>query len=233
SKPEDFIIHSLIRSSKAAMTSTEAILEWAIRYKRPVHIAHISTPQEVAMILKANKLGAHISCEVAPHHLLLDTSYYSKFGSLVKMNPPIRSLEEVQQLNRHFSNGEIDIWATDHAPHTKEEKATTVRKAPSGVPGIELFYPLFFECLARNKIPLEKLFSMANSKPAKLFGFDKLGEIKPGNFADFVFMEAGEYLVDETKLLGKSHWSPYHGFKLKHKVLACFNSGELKYSNLI
>ena len=121
--PAAFQVHSRIRSSEAAHASTRTILEWAERsYKRPVHIAHVSTPVEIELIAEFKARGTHCTSEVAPHHLIFSVEDYARLGPFVKMNPPLRSPSEVEALRRLVALGAVDMFATDHAPHTRDKR---------------------------------------------------------------------------------------------------------------
>lgn len=221
----DFRVHSEIRSSAAAHASTRAILEWARSYRRPVHIAHVSTPLEVELVLEAKALGLPVTCEVAPHHLLFSTDDYARLGPLVKMNPPLRPANEVEQLKRLFGLGQIDVWATDHAPHTLAEKRSEVARSPSGVPGVELFYQLLFECCRLTGLDPDTAVAMASETPARLFGFPRLGAIRDGHAADFVLATEAPWRVRGEEVVSKCGWTPYDGLTLPLDVRATWCQG--------
>lgn len=224
-KKSDFVVHSEIRSSAAAHASTRAILEWAASYRRPVHIAHVSTPLEVELVQEAKARGLPVTCEVCPHHLLFSTEDYARLGGLVKMNPPLRSLAEVEELRRLFGLGLIDVWATDHAPHTWEEKQLDVGRSPSGVPAIEYFYPLLFACSQMTGLALADAVKMASSTPARLFGFPDLGELADGYAADFVLMREQPWQVCQEEVVSKCGWTPYDKLTLPLDVHATWSRG--------
>jgi len=226
-----FAVHSEIRSSAAAHLSTRTILDWARKsYRRPVHIAHVSTPVEVEMIAEARAGGASVTCEVAPHHLLMSTDDYERLGPLVKMNPPLRSKAEMEALGRLVALGAVDVYATDHAPHLLAEKQTDVEHAPSGVPSLEFFYPLLFAVSRRIGLELTKAIAMASARPAQLFGFKAKGQIADGFDADFVWLsEAGSRVANQS-VLSKCGWSPYDGMDLPRDVLATWVRGRRVYA---
>lgn len=225
-----FAIHSVIRSSETAHASTRTILHWAkTSYKRPIHIAHVSTPLEVEMIAECKAQGMKVTCEVAPHHLLLSTADYERLGPLGKMNPPLRSPEEVAHLQRLVSQGLVDIFATDHAPHLMSEKLTTVGKSPSGVPSLEFYYPLIFEVARITGLDLSLAVSMSSELPAKLFGFEDRGRIASGCKADFVWMGDHPFVVKNQDVVSRCGWSPYDGWTLPRDVRATWVDGELRY----
>lgn len=221
----DFVVHSEIRSSAAAHASTRAILEWAASYRRPVHIAHVSTPLEVELVQEAKARGLPVTCEVCPHHLWFSTEDYAQLGGLVKMNPPLRSLAEVEELRRLFGLGLIDVWATDHAPHTWEEKQQDIAHSPSGVPAVELFYPLLFACSRMTGLALADAVRMASATPAKLFGFSQLGALADGYAADFVLIKEDAWQVRQEEVVSKCGWTPYDKANLPADVHATWSRG--------
>lgn len=221
-----FRVHSEIRSSEAAHASTRTILEWArTSYKRPIHIAHVSTPLEVELVAEAKARGVPVTCEVAPHHLLLSTDDYERLGPLAKMNPPLRSPAEVERLLRLVAQGHVDLFATDHAPHLLKEKFVEVARSPSGVPALELFYPLVFEIARRCGLALDRMVAMAAAIPAALFGFKDLGSVAVGRRADFVWIGSAPFRVRNIDVVSKCGWTPYDGWELPRGVLATWARG--------
>ena len=225
----DFVVHSEIRSSEAAHASTRAILAWAASYRRPVHIAHISTPLEVELVAEAKAAGLPVTCEIAPHHLLFSTDDYERLGGLVKMNPPLRPQAEVDALRRMFGLGMIDVWATDHAPHTWAEKQVDVARCPSGVPGVELFYQLLFACCDMTGLSRADGVRMASETPARLFGFPELGALRDGYQADFVMVEARPWQVRGEEVVSKCGWTPYDGLILPLDLRATWCQGVRRF----
>jgi dihydroorotase len=222
----DFEVHSLIRDSATAHASTKIILEWAEAYKRPVHIAHVSTPLEVEMVQAYKAKGLPITCEVAPHHVLFSTDDYARLGPLVKMNPPLRSRAEKDALLKLVGQGAVDIFATDHAPHLLSEKHQEVAKSPSGVPAVELFYPLVFKIAEMTGLSSQKILEMSASRPAELFGFHTKGQLADGFDGDFVWIRRENFLVRNEEVVSKCGWTPYDGFNLPVKVMGTWNRGK-------
>ena len=221
-----FAVHSEIRSSEAAHASTRTILEWArTSYKRPIHIAHVSTPLEVELVAEARARGVPVTCEVAPHHLLFSTDDYPRLGPLVKMNPPLRSPREVEDLCRLVGQGLVDVFATDHAPHTLAEKRSEVARSPSGVPSVELFWPLVLEIVRRTGLPLAKAVAMSTEVPARLFGFAGKGRLADGADADFVWLGDTELVVRNEDVVSKCGWTPFDGWRLPRDVVATWTRG--------
>jgi dihydroorotase len=226
-----FRVHSQIRSSSAAHESTRAILDWGLAsYRRPIHIAHCSTPVEVEMVMEYRARGLPVTTEVAPHHLLLSTDDYERLGPLAKMNPPLRSPQEVEALRRHVGAGHVEVYATDHAPHTRAEKFVEVAKSPSGVPAVELYYPLLFEIARVTGLSPAKAVTMAATRPAELFGFKDQGRIADGFVADCAWLSDAPFTVRGEETVSKCGWTPYDGWQLPRDVLGTWNRGRRVYS---
>jgi dihydroorotase len=229
-KPEDFAWHSRIRDTRVAMTSTRAILEWAKSRPVNIHIAHISTPEEVDLIIKARKQGVRVTCEVAPHHLVFSTKDYKNWGGFLKMNPPIREEAQVQRLQQQFADKEIEIYATDHAPHTLEEKRRTdYLDCPSGIPSLEFFAPLLFYTAKKSGLDYGHAVAMATSVPSRLFGMPEIGTLKSNALASFSIVKREPYTITERDIQAKCGWSPYLHLEMPVKVVATWHLGELKY----
>ena len=229
--PDSFAVHSRIRSSEAAMSSARTILDWAVRENRAIHIAHLSTPGEVGLIREARARGGRITSEVAPHHLLFSTDDYGRLGSRIKMNPPVRSPEEVRDLRRCYGEGRIEIFATDHAPHTLEEKAVReYDRCPSGVPALEFFLPLLLKCAEISGMSTESAVRSAAEVPARVFGFPRTGRLAPGFDANLVWVREEEQIPRDKELLSKCGWTPYDGLPLPARVMSTWHKGRLVYS---
>lgn len=224
-----FRIHTALRSSQTAYTATKKILAWAVQHQYRVHIAHLSTPRELELIAEARQQGARITSEVAPHHLLLCDDDYDSLGPLLKVNPPVRSKAEMLALRSAFGQGAIEVFATDHAPHTLLEKAAPYDHCPSGMPSIDFFAPLLFDCAQQADLSLDKAVDMAASVPADLYGFADYGRIAPGAYANFVWIQAQPLWLDEKEVLSKCGWTPYHGRRLPVTVAATWHRGKVVY----
>lgn len=174
------------------------------------HFCHISTIESTNLIRNSRS-----TFEVTPHHLLLSTSEWDRLGNLINVNPPLRKKTEVEAMLE--SIGFADIIASDHAPHTVEDK----REGAPGFPGVETMYPLMMSLVANNTTSLDKVVNKIAQRPAELFGFEGYGEIKEGNYANlavFDFSEKKE--ISEEDLHTNSGWTPYEGMEaiFPHKV---------------
>lgn len=229
--PDSFKVHSDIRSSMAAHKSTQTILDWAHKQGLAVHIAHLSTPAEVELIQHARSRGQVVTSEVAPHHLVFSTNDYERLGSRIKMNPPVRSEGEREQLCRQFGEGLIHAFATDHAPHTIEEKSETeYTKCPSGVPSVEWFTPLLLTLGKRYGLSLEQAVDMGSASAYKLIGIEDRGRIAEGFSADFVLLEEGKFEITEANIASKCGWTPFDGMEVDYRVSETWHKGVRVYA---
>jgi dihydroorotase len=224
-----YAVHSELRDSRSAVQATAAILRWAKRWGRAVHIAHVSTPAEMELIVAARREGLKVSSEVCPHHLLFSTADYERLGGFLKVNPPVRSPEEVVDLRRYFARGAIDCFATDHAPHTREEKQRPYAQCPSGIPAVEFFWPLFYRAAQSSGASIPDLVSMVSLTPAKLFGFSRLGALRPGFRASWAWVKRTAGVIAPTDIRARCQWSPYQGEPAVLSVQATWQDGICRY----
>lgn len=228
--PKGFEVHSKIRSSESAHRSTQAILDWGLKHNIKIHIAHLSTPKEIEMIKEARAKGLNATSEVAPHHLVFSTDDYERLGSLIKMNPPVRSPEEVEEMQRAFGRGDIEVFATDHAPHTRDEKAEKAYgRCPSGVPAVEFFAPMLLTLAERYGLSLEAGVRMGAEAPTALLGLTDRGSIEVGKRADLVVLEKGRFPISGDDIASKCGWTPYEGMEMNYRVLKTWSNGVLVF----
>lgn len=192
-----------------------------------LHLAHISCKKSLELVTEGKKEGLNLTCEVTPHHLALDQEAIKKMGSNARMNPPLRSREDVLALQQGVTEGLIDAIATDHAPHTPEEKDVSFNKAPRGVVGLEtalgVIWKELFYGLNLSPLLLGKLLAENPRKILKL----PLQDIKVGNKADLtVINPAREWSVDPPKFYSKSRNSPFSGENLQGKPVLVFKNGQ-------
>jgi dihydroorotase (multifunctional complex type) len=174
-----------------------------------VHICHVTIPESVKLVRKT----PNATCEASAHHLLLNQSVFHEFGTLAICVPPIRTEKYRSGLWRLFSRGEVDILASDHAPHRLEEKITAnAWQAASGIPGLETSLPLMFTQLANGRLTLRRLVEATATLPAKIFHLHRKGEIKEGYDADIVLVDPKErFRVEPESFLSKAKFSPFKG----------------------
>jgi len=221
-------IHNLIRSPECAHEAMREVLHLAKKYGTRVHVCHVSTDREVDSLRKFK--SKKISAEVTPHHLFLTEKDYKMYGTLIKVNPPIRGLIDQVALWEGLKKGWIDMIATDHAPHLMEEKERPYTNAPSGVPGVQTMLPLLLNAVNEKKLSLEEVVRLTSYNPAKMFGIKNKGVISVGADADLtvVNMKMPERICHRF-LFSKCGWSPYHDWVLKGWPVMTFVNGELMY----
>lgn len=193
-----------------------------------VNVQHISSRNAVAAVALAKKLGADVWAEVTPHHLTLDETAVLEFGSLAKMNPPLRTKEDREALIEALKDGTIDMIATDHAPHSKEEKEKPLTEAPSGIIGLETSLPLCVtELVKKGRLSYVELFEKMCLNPARLYRLDS-GYLAEGGPADLVIFDDQEEFAAGS-FVSKSSNSPFIGRTLFGKVKATICSGKAVY----
>lgn len=205
--------HSRIRDHRAAVTATLRAIDLAVRHKHRFHVLHVSTAQEVEILARQNDL---ITAEACPHHLFLDISDYARLGTLAQMNPSLKTADDRAALWRGLADGAIQIMATDHAPHTLEEKRAPYPASPSGVPAVELFLPLMLNEVNRGRCTLQDLAAWMSDGPARIWDIVGKGRIAPGYDADLVLVDmAMEREVRNEDQRCKCGWTPWHGTRLQ------------------
>lgn len=203
----------------------------AEKYGR-VHIAHVSSSRSVELIRQAKKRGVVITCETAPHYFSLTEEAVRQYNTNAKVNPPLKTAQDVKAIIKGLADGTIDVIATDHAPHNIEEKALEFNLASSGMIGLETALALTFAKLINPKVlTLQKAIEKLAVNPAKILRLNK-GCLKPGWDADVIIVDpSAEWTVDATKLASKSKNTPFDGWKLKGKVLWTIVNGKVVVKN--
>ncbi|MBW4581595.1 MAG: dihydroorotase [Tildeniella nuda ZEHNDER 1965/U140] len=209
----DPAVHSQIQDNEAALQATQLALKLSKKYQRRLHILHMSTAEE-ADLLRHDK-PTWVTAEVTPQHLLLNTSAYETIGTLAQMNPPLRSPHDNNVLWQALLDGVIDFIATDHAPHTLEEKAQTYPNSPSGMPGVETSLPLMLTQAMQGRCTVAQVAHWMSTAVAKAYRIPKKGAIAPGYDADLVLVDLDTYRpVLREELQTKCKWSPFEGWSL-------------------
>ena len=222
--------HALIRSPEVALRATRVAVELSRKYLRRLHILHTTT-QEEAEFLAANKAGLPISAEVCPQHFLLHApECYDNLGTYAQMNPPLREKRHGEALWHALKNGVIDCIATDHAPHTREEKDKGFPHAPSGMPGVETSLPLMLNRVNQGLCTLQEVVKWMCENPARLYGLKNKGRIQAGYDADLTLIDMNrEKTIENGKLQTKVNWSPYNGWKTKGWPVVTMVNGNVVY----
>ncbi|YAI81817.1 MAG: dihydroorotase [cyanobacterium endosymbiont of Rhopalodia sterrenbergii] len=221
-------IHSQIQDEKVALNATKLALKLSNKYQRRLHILHLSTGIE-AELLRKNKPN-WVTAEVTPQHLLLNTDAYYTMGTLAQMNPPLRSPSNNAALWRALLDGIIDFIATDHAPHTLEEKAKGYPHSPSGMPGVETSLPLMLTQTKLGHCSVSQVANWMSTAVAKAYKIPNKGLIKPGYDADLVLVDLENYAtVQREKLQTKCGWSPFEGWELTGWPIVTIVGGQVVY----
>ena len=209
----DPAVHSQIQDDIAALNATKLALELSIKYQRRLHILHLSTAIEVEL-LRQHK-PTWVTAEVTPQHLVLNTDAYAAIGTLAQMNPPLRSHHDNDVLWAGLLDGTIDFIATDHAPHTLEEKAKGYPYTPSGMPGVETSLPVMLTQAVAGKCTIEQVADWMSTAVAKAYQIPNKGSIQVGFDADLVLVDVENYHpVERQTLETKCGWSPFEGWNL-------------------
>jgi dihydroorotase len=220
--------HSKIQDDRAALMATERALRLSKKYQRRLHILHLSTALE-ADLLRQDK-PAWVTAEVTPQHLLLNSSAYETLGTLAQMNPPLRSPHDNEVLWQALLDGVIDFIATDHAPHTLEDKAKGYPNTPSGMPGVETSLPLMLTQAMHRRCDVAQVSNWMSAAPAKAYRIPNKGAIAPGYDADLVLVDLNEYRpVKREELQTKCGWSPFEGWNLTGWPVVTIVGGRVAY----
>ncbi|MBV6712735.1 dihydroorotase [Paenibacillus chitinolyticus] len=195
------------------------------------HVCHVSTEQSVRLIRLGKQIGVKVTAEVCPHHLLLSEEDIPGMDANWKMNPPLRSKRDVEAVIEALEDGTIDIIVTDHAPHSKEEKAKGMQLAPFGIVGFETAFPLLYtKFVATGKWSLGFLIERMTSKPAEVFGLES-GRLQVGSDADLTLVDLEtEKEVDPAAFLSKSRNTPFTGWKLKGWPVLTMVGGKIAWT---
>ncbi|HZV18907.1 MAG TPA: dihydroorotase [Sphingobium sp.] len=202
--------HPVWRDDESAMKATRRIVKLAREAGRRIHVLHITTPAELEF-LGANKDIA--TCEVTPQHLTLAAEdAYPRLGTYAQMNPPIRSAAHREGLWHWLRQGVPDVLGSDHAPHTKEEKAKAYPNSPSGMPGVQTLVPLLLDHVAHGRLTLQRFIDLTSAGPQRVFGLAGKGRIAVGYDADFTVVDLkARWTMEGDWLASRCGWSPFEG----------------------
>jgi len=209
----DVAVHSDIRDNRSALLATELALALSRKYRRRLHILHLSTHEEVELLRRDKP--AWVTAEVIPNHLLLNVNDYARLGALVQMNPPIRRPEDNATLWAGLHDGTIDFIATDHAPHTLEEKRKPYPQSPAGMPGVETSLPLMLTEMKSGRCTLAEIQKWMCYGPAEAYGIRHKGKILEGWDADLTIVDTEHARpVRNEDMFTRVGWSPFSGREL-------------------
>ena len=225
-------LHPVIRSAEACYKSSSKAIELAKKTGARLHVFHLSTDIETELF--TNKIPLEekqITAEVCVHHLWFDDRDYKEKGTFIKWNPAVKSKKDKDGLWKALLDDRIDVIATDHAPHTLDEKKQAYTKAPSGGPLVQHGLLAMMETVRQGKISLEKVIEKMCHNPARLFKIEKRGFIKKGYFADLVLIDQENAReVNKENILYKCGWSPFEGTTFHSAVTHTFVNGHLMYN---
>ena len=220
----DVASHSLVRNHEAAMIATKRAIDLADRHNHRFHVLHVSTAEEAALLATASDL---ITAEVCPHHLFFNVDDYQRLGSLVKMNPSIKNKSDNQALWQALLDGAIDIVATDHAPHTMEEKRQPYPDCPSGLPAVENSLALMLNQVSQGLCSIEQVVQWMCAGPAKIWNIQNKGRIEVGFDADLTLVDLNlSQTIRNEDQQTKCGWSPWHGETLTGWPVGTWVMGE-------
>ena len=224
--------HPIIRSEEACYISSSRAIELAKKTGARLHVFHLSTGKETQLFSNDKPLkDKKITAEVCIHHLWFSDQDYDQKGTRIKWNPAVKTAQDREQLWKALLDNRIDVIATDHAPHTNEEKDNPYTKAPSGGPLVQHALVAMLETYHSGKISLETIVQKMCHNPAILFQVEKRGYIKEGYFADLVIVDLDNpWTVKKDNILYKCGWSPFEGTTFQSKVMQTVLNGHLVYN---
>ncbi|MBA3676716.1 MAG: dihydroorotase [Sphingosinicella sp.] len=217
--------HPIWRDDESAILATRRILKLAREANRRIHILHVTTPAELELIAQNKDIA---TCEVTPQHLTLaGEEAYPAIGTYAQMNPPIRSGAHRDGLWHWLNQGVPDVIGSDHAPHTKEEKAKPYPLSPSGMPGVQTLLPLMLDHVANGRTSLQRVIDLTSAGAQRVFGLVGKGRIVAGYDADFTIVDLkAQWTVEESWLASRCGWSPFTGKKLTGRPVGTIIRGK-------
>ncbi len=221
--------HSKVRDVAAAVIATRRAIDLAKRHQHRFHVLHVSTAAEIPLITDHADL---ITAELCPHHWHFNVDDYARLGTLIQMNPSIKTREDNIKLWQALLDGQIQVVATDHAPHTLEEKNQPYPKSPSGLPAVENYFSLLLERAARGECTWEQIASWTSDAPARVWSIVGKGRIEVGYDADLVLVDPNQSrTVENSEQFTKSKWSPWAGETLRGWPTRVFVGGRTVFYN--
>lgn len=225
-------MHPVIRNAEACYTSSSAAVELAKKHNTRLHILHISTEKELELFsnepLSPTK---RITSEACVHHLWFSNKDYATKGNFIKWNPAVKFESDQLAIRQAIKDNKIDVIATDHAPHTLEEKSKPYNQAPSGGPLVQHALPALLDLYHQGVFTLEEIVNKTAHSPAICFNINKRGYIREGYWADLVLVNLNDpFKVTKTNILYKCNWSPFEGHTFKSSIEYTFVSGNLAYT---
>jgi len=224
--------HPYIRSDEACYKSSSLTIEMAKKYDALLHILHLTSAKEMDLFSDLHRSKKRITAEVCVHHLWFDEASYKDKGAFIKCNPAIKTTQDRESLVAALNSGKLDVIATDHAPHTKEEKLRSYFDSPAGLPLVQHALPVLFDLVRRNELSLELIIDRACHAPADLFGVEDRGYIREGYYADLALVNPKKsYSVNKSNILYKCGWSPFENHTFGTSIDTTIVNGTIVYDD--
>ncbi|MCW4453915.1 dihydroorotase [Flavobacterium sp. MXW15] len=226
--------HPDIRSRQACLKSSELAVSLAKKHGTRLHVLHISTADELALfergpLVRADGSRKQITAETCIHFLRFDRGDYARLGNLIKCNPAIKDASDREALTRALAEDVIDVLATDHAPHTWEEKQKPYAQAPSGLPLVQYALVAALELVHEGKLGMAQVVQKFAHAPAQLFDVSQRGFLREGYWADLVLVEDVPFTVRREDVLSKCGWSPFEGTTFRSRIASTWINGQLAW----
>jgi len=225
-------MHPIIRDAEACYLSSSMAVDLAKKYNTRLHILHLTTAKELDLFRNDIPLiDKKITAEACVHHLHFSDEDYAEKGNLIKCNPAIKTVADREAVWAALLDNRIDVIATDHAPHTWEEKQNLYTSAPSGLPLVQHSIQLMLDAVDKGRFSIERMVEKMCHAPADLYRVDRRGYIKEGYYADLVLLNNNPYTITKNNLRYKCAWSPLEGFTFNHSIDKVWVNGTLGYAN--
>lgn len=223
-------LRGILKAAEEVIVARDLILQERIRSK--LHLTHISTTGSVELIRKARQAKTPVSCDATPHHLLLNEELLRDYGTVYKIKPPLRTEADRLELIRGLQDGTIDCIASDHAPHTRDDKDKEFEYAPFGVIGMETSFPVIHDRLVRTKLlTLNRLVELFSTNPARVLGLKNRGRVKPGYPADLTVLDLKQrFKIEEKDFRSQANNCPFLGWEGQGAIAHTIVAGNVVYS---
>ena len=220
--------HALIRDELACYISSEKATSLAKKYSADLHVLHLTTEREIELFEAKPTKDKKITTEACIHHLIFTSDDYEEWGNFIKCNPSIKAPNNREALRQALKKNQIDIIATDHAPHTRDEKSLPYSEAPAGIPLIQHSFQLMLELANKGIFTIEEVIKFASHNTADRFKIVDRGYVREGYFADLVVFETGiKHTVTNEEQKSKCGWTPFEGWELSSKVNSTIVNGNV------
>ena len=218
--------HYVWRNAETAMESTRKVAYFAEKFKKKIHILHISTKDEMDFL---RNFKNYVSLEATTNHLsLFAPESYNDLGTLIQMNPPVREKFHMDGIWKGVLDGTVDVIGSDHAPHTLEQKSQEYPSSPSGMPGVQTIFLLMLKHYLDGKIKLDQVINLLSERPCSLFGIKNRGRIEVGNYADLTVVDMNkDFEITNEWIASNCKWTPYDGWKIKASPFGTIINGNV------